>query len=69
MEVKQQLYSELIHKSEERMKEEMQSLLRKTVETAPKTGAPDERVEEMERSLRKLEKTVSLDTGKIFGAY
>ena len=51
------------------MREEMQALVKRTLETGAKGETPDERMEEVERTIRKMEKSVSLNTGKIFGAY
>lgn len=53
------------------MREEMQMMFRKVSELSPKTsisGALDEHQEELERTVRKLEKNVGLNTTKIWGA-
>lgn len=48
----------------------MQNMIKKTMESSSaKIEAPDERMEEIERTLRKMEKNVSMNTSKIFGAY
>lgn len=71
MELRHQAVSELVRKSEDRMREELQGLARKVGELSSKSVSTlsDERVEDLERSIRKIEKGVALNSGKISGSY
>jgi DNA anti-recombination protein RmuC len=71
LEIKNQLFSELIRKSEDKMREEIQGVLRKMSEVNPKSisSFSDERLEEFEKVVRKIDKGLALNSGKIAGAY